>query len=205
MARTNYKIIEQPPHNYLTWCLINIIKLSNSDIKNNPVVNGFLKTTIGERIKQSKAVASDTDRPRYYKYNPDENRRGKTGANVEQLYKNEPRFRRCHEAIVDKFSNWNNIIERKEYQSDKILPREKLNADIHPVNLPDVVSESLSTTTAITNPVSGPDLRRDIESMITDKGYGATLTADDKYHPSKSDYTQTHPAWPKSDFLDDPR
>ncbi|KAK3579373.1 hypothetical protein CHS0354_029674 [Potamilus streckersoni] len=60
---------------------------------------------------------------------------------------------------VYKFRSDSNIIDSKKYRSDKISPTETLNAVrnvLQILNLPDIVSEELSTTTA---PVSGSDLR----------------------------------------------
>ncbi|KAK3591324.1 hypothetical protein CHS0354_028434 [Potamilus streckersoni] len=144
MASTGYEIVEQPPDDNI------FNKPFDSDIKNKPAVDGLLKATI-EKLEPYEAKKSFLN----YTFQCDV---GKLPHDrVEQLHKNEPRFRRCHEAIVDKFSSGSNIIDSKEYRSDKISPRDKCNTArnmLRKLHLPDVVSDSLSTITTITTPVS---------------------------------------------------
>ncbi|KAK3579761.1 hypothetical protein CHS0354_012390 [Potamilus streckersoni] len=69
MKNTGYEIIETSVDDYETLKhKSNIIKLSIKDVMNNPVVDEFLKTSIGDLIKQSKI--HDTEK--YYKHDPEE-------------------------------------------------------------------------------------------------------------------------------------
>ncbi|KAK3594215.1 hypothetical protein CHS0354_010425 [Potamilus streckersoni] len=153
------------------------------NIKNNPIVDEFLKTIIGERIKQTHAEKTDQNEknPRYYKYdprpkksgpqNPYEAKRtylnhifqcdvGKLPAEqVEHLYKNSAPMRRAQRIHQGR------AIESEVFHSDKLSPKEKLVKIrfLTLLNLPDIVPDYLLV---ITTPISGPDLRMYIKDMI---------------------------------------
>ncbi|KAK3600649.1 hypothetical protein CHS0354_031562 [Potamilus streckersoni] len=180
MRSTGYQIIDD----YDTWTQKNIEKPA-AEITKNPIVDKFLKSSVGERIQQTHAEKTDQNEEytRYYKYYEHNSQNkyeakqshlnhlyqcdvGKLPAEqVEHPYKNSTNMRRSQRVIVDKLHQ-GRAIETEVFRSDKLSPKEKL-AKIRKLltllNLPDIVPDNLL---AKTTPISGSDLGMYIEDMI---------------------------------------
>ncbi|KAK3601473.1 hypothetical protein CHS0354_033608 [Potamilus streckersoni] len=159
----------------------NIKKPAAGNIKNNPIVDEFLKTYVGERIKQTHVVEIDQDDkcPQYYRYDardsqdPYEAKKSYLNNNFQcdvgnlPAEQNSTHMKRAQRVIVDKFHQ-DRVIETEVFPSDKISPKEKL-AKIRKLltllDLPDIVPDDLLVTTI---PISGSDLRMHVEDMNND-------------------------------------
>ena len=182
MKRTGYLVEWELPDEYETWKeKINQKRgqqIDNEAIHNNPAVDDFLKSSIGERIAAAdvnmKTVADAIKtilRNNYHRYDPDErlepyakklkylNHVFQTEISkidhdqIEYLDKNVTKLRKYNRIAVDHLNEENAVISQP-CRSDKITPRQQIEmvrGVLETLNLPDVVSDRLDVASVQVN------------------------------------------------------